>query len=237
MCRIAVTAHEYYHVLQIHYCPTYDDRTHFVMWLSEGAATVLQNLYVTYWISNHWSYRDSLFDPDYGHVRQMMDKVQSGEYVYSSALNSHEGRQTTTSPARRRCSTSCTAKAGAATCDTCSLTFCSAATATSQPMVAWMPASKMPLAFGRRSTRSTQTSTCFSNGPTPPTRHQPSNCCRAQSVADPFNHTTMCSDVCELSRNGVCDSVRQRLHGLRPGGNTNRVANRARSSGGPGTTI
>ena len=36
-------------------------------------------------------FRDLLFDHEYGHVRQMMDKVQAGEYVYSSDLNSHKG--------------------------------------------------------------------------------------------------------------------------------------------------
>ena len=70
MHRVGVVVHEYYHVLQIHYCRTvYDDRTHFVMWLSEGAATVLQNLYITYWLETHPDYQDYLFDPNHGFRR------------------------------------------------------------------------------------------------------------------------------------------------------------------------
>jgi hypothetical protein len=92
MHRVAVVAHEYYHVLQIHYCPTvYNDCTHFVMWLSEGAATVMQNLYITHWLSNHPFYHDMLFDQQHGHVRQMIEKVQSGDYTYNAALNTHDG--------------------------------------------------------------------------------------------------------------------------------------------------
>ena len=92
MQRVSVVAHEYYHVLQKFHCKTvYDDRTHFVMWLSEGVATVFQNLYLTYWLSSHPDYRDYLFDINHGHVKQMIDMVQSGSFTYDSSLNTHDG--------------------------------------------------------------------------------------------------------------------------------------------------
>lgn len=209
MCRVSVTAHEYYHVLQMHYCPTvYDDRTHFVMWLSEGAATVMQNLYATYWLRNHSMYHDSLFDYQYGHVRQMMDKVQAGEYVYSGALNSHAGSQNNYIASTTALLYLMHRKGGSSYVQYMLVDFlfsgdCDLAANGGRD-------AGFQNAFGIWPTLDSfyselNTFLNSANASDPASSIEPLRP-SMQSIINLFNHTTLCSDVCELSRNGVCDA-------------------------------
>jgi len=94
IARVAVVVHEYYHVLQTHYCG--DDDIDFVMWLHEGCATVFQNLYVDYWLSGNEYHRDNpMFRAaEHGHVFTMMNDVKAQNFSYDSRLDSHEGAST-----------------------------------------------------------------------------------------------------------------------------------------------
>ena len=91
--RVSVVVHEYYHAIQMRYCGDTDDSARgpgtFVMWLSEGAASVIENLYVRAWFSNPvtngWS--DSLAYA----VTQTVDSYAAG-WRYSSALEAYDGQ-------------------------------------------------------------------------------------------------------------------------------------------------
>ena len=204
MNRVAVVAHEYYHVLQIHYCPTvYDERTHFVMWLSEGAATVMQNLYVTKWLSGHWSYYDSLFHPQWGHVKQMMDFVQDGYFTYDNTLNTYAGAQNNYIASTTAILYLMYRKGGSSYLQYMLVDFlfsgeCDLAAhggmdaGFSNAFGIWPTLDHFYADLNAFLANATASSIELL---------RPSN----EAVMNLFNHTTLCSDACVTSRDGMCD--------------------------------
>ena len=205
MSRVAVVAHEYYHVLQIHHCPTvYDERTHFVMWISEGAATVMQHLYIIKWLRRHVAYRDHLFDPQYGHVKQMMDRVKAGTYTYDSNLHTHTGAQNNYVASTTAILYLIYRKGGDSYLKYMLVDFlftgdCDLA------VHGGMDAGFFN-AFGIWPTVSdfyADLNTFLANAVSASIEQLRPN---LPSIIDLFNHTELCSDVCKSSRNGVCDA-------------------------------
>lgn len=94
MHRVSLVVHEYYHVVQAHYCGdvTYGSNSvrapYFLMWLSEGAATVTEHLYTYWWFGGsngaaHASFSNGLYSA--------LSWVKENSYVYSTALNDYPG--------------------------------------------------------------------------------------------------------------------------------------------------
>lgn len=94
MQRVSVVAHEYYHVVQTHFCrSTHTEKFDLVMWLSEGPATVFEHLYVLYYFRNDSRHENFLFRQDYGAIRQVHDMIKSTAFEYDQDMNGYEGAQ------------------------------------------------------------------------------------------------------------------------------------------------
>ena len=204
MRNVAVVAHEYYHVLQIHHCPTvYDDRTHFVMWISEGAAAVLENLYLTRWLQTDPAYQDVLFTGSHGHVNQMLKRVQADTFTYDSSLNSHEGALTNYMASTTALLYLIYRKGGSSYLRYIFVDFLFGGDCDL--------AANGGMDEGFRNAFGTWTTVndfyadlnAFLRSANASSIEQlrPSNA----SIYDLFNHETLCSDICVTSRNGVCD--------------------------------
>ena len=217
--RVAVTVHEYYHVIQIHYCEeTYSTRQNFVMWLSEGGATVYQHFHSRYWFEGRNvisrsgqagdGYQDNMFDATFGCVEQMRQAVQANTWTYSSALESYAAAQ-------NNYIASTTAvlyliyRVGGNSAST---------QAVWDVMVDYLISGECGMhehssrdagfqhAFGIWSTvnafYSDLNAWLGSASNTDRLLLRPPDA----AINTLFNYTTLCSDVCETSRNGVCDA-------------------------------
>ena len=208
--RVAVVAHEYYHVIQMNYCgDMYSgsrDELGFVMWLSEGCATVFQNMYVDHWLTGHQYYSDNpMFNIQYGHVRQMIDSVQAGTFTYDSTMNSYDGAQNN--------------YIASTTAVLYLIHRMGGGDAWQYMLVRYLETGDCD--FTTKGGRDAGFQNAFSIWPTINAFYADLNAYlsnttvedavatlqpTASDVTTLLSHTTFCSDVCTTSRNGVCDA-------------------------------
>jgi len=208
--RVSVVFHEYYHVLQKYYCYEYayiqtngPPGPYVLMWLLEGSAATLEQLYVTYWLQNHSLYVDRLFNSTDGVVVTMAKAVQDGTYMFQNRrLESHNGAMENYVASSAAFLYLMYRKGGSSYLKYISTDFVLNSTCI-------LTSPTMDDHFKREFELWNTLSDFYSDVDgfftDASMNHVDLLRPSTDSITNLFKHNTLCSDTCDLSRNGVCD--------------------------------